>query len=81
MALRILLAVLGSTFSFVSRTRDSFRRQLSRDVVIEITPGIFQPRRRLDRAMVAAAWDGTAHADVSEHPDACAVHAVGFNMV
>ena len=27
------------------------------------TPGIFQPRRRLDRAMVAAAWIGTAAAD------------------
>ena len=27
------------------------------------TPGIFQPRRRLDRAMVAAAWIGTADAD------------------
>ncbi len=27
------------------------------------TPGIFQPRRRLDRAMVAAAWSGTADAD------------------
>ena len=27
------------------------------------TPGIFKPRRRLDRAMVAAAWIGTADAD------------------
>lgn len=27
------------------------------------TPGIFQPRRRLDRAMVAAAWQGSADAD------------------
>jgi GTP-binding protein Era len=27
------------------------------------TPGIFAPRRRLDRAMVAAAWAGTADAD------------------
>ena len=27
------------------------------------TPGIFRPRRRLDRAMVAAAWIGTADAD------------------
>ena len=27
------------------------------------TPGIFPPRRRLDRAMVAAAWIGTADAD------------------
>jgi GTP-binding protein Era len=29
------------------------------------TPGIFAPRRRLDRAMVAAAWAGAADADVA----------------
>src|SRR5580700_8798337 len=29
------------------------------------TPGIFAPRRRLDRAMVAAAWSGAADADIS----------------
>jgi len=28
------------------------------------TPGIFSPRRRLDRAMVAAAWEGATDADV-----------------
>jgi GTP-binding protein Era len=28
------------------------------------TPGLFRPRRRLDRAMVAAAWGGAADADV-----------------
>jgi len=28
------------------------------------TPGLFQPRRRLDRAMVAAAWGGAADADI-----------------
>ena len=28
------------------------------------TPGIFKPRRRLDRAMVAAAWSGAADADI-----------------
>src|SRR5579862_1386544 len=27
------------------------------------TPGIFEPRRRLDRAMVAAAWAGASDAD------------------
>ncbi|MBF0561493.1 MAG: GTPase Era [Alphaproteobacteria bacterium] len=27
------------------------------------TPGIFNPKRRLERAMVAAAWDGAADAD------------------
>src|SRR5438270_4257160 len=29
------------------------------------TPGIFAPRRRLDRAMVAAAWAGAADADAT----------------
>jgi GTP-binding protein Era len=29
------------------------------------TPGIFAPRRRLDRAMVAAAWAGASDADVT----------------
>jgi GTP-binding protein Era len=28
------------------------------------TPGIFEPRRRLDRAMVAAAWGGASDADL-----------------
>ena len=28
------------------------------------TPGLFKPKRRLDRAMVAAAWGGAADADV-----------------
>ncbi|MBJ3763606.1 GTPase Era [Maribius pontilimi] len=28
------------------------------------TPGLFQPRRRLDRAMVAAAWSGASDADI-----------------
>src|SRR3972149_3523431 len=28
------------------------------------TPGIFAPRRRLDRAMVRAAWQGAAGADL-----------------
>ncbi len=33
-------------------------------IVFVDTPGLFQPRRRLDRAMVAAAWGGAADADV-----------------
>ncbi len=33
-------------------------------IVFVDTPGLFQPRRRLDRAMVAAAWSGAADADV-----------------
>ncbi|SMH47966.1 GTPase Era [Maritimibacter sp. HL-12] len=33
-------------------------------IVLVDTPGLFRPRRRLDRAMVAAAWAGVADADV-----------------
>jgi GTP-binding protein Era len=34
-------------------------------IVFVDTPGLFQPRRRLDRAMVAAAWGGAADADIT----------------
>ena len=33
-------------------------------IVLVDTPGLFKPRRRLDRAMVAAAWGGAADADI-----------------
>ncbi|MGB1033728.1 MAG: GTPase Era [Paracoccaceae bacterium] len=33
-------------------------------IVFVDTPGLFRPRRHLDRAMVAAAWGGAADADV-----------------
>ena len=33
-------------------------------VVLVDTPGIFAPKRRLDRAMIAAAWKGAADADL-----------------
>ncbi|MCL6251337.1 GTPase Era [Altererythrobacter sp. KTW20L] len=33
-------------------------------LILVDTPGIFEPRRRLDRAMVNAAWEGTHAADV-----------------
>jgi GTPase len=36
-------------------------------LVLVDTPGIFQPRRRLDRAMVRAAWGGAEDADVIVH--------------
>lgn len=36
-------------------------------LVFTDTPGIFAPRRRLDRAMVAAAWEGIDGADVILH--------------
>ena len=32
-------------------------------MILTDTPGIFEPKRRLDRAMVAAAWEGTSEAD------------------
>jgi GTPase len=34
-------------------------------ILLVDTPGIFSPRRRLDRAMVAAAWCGAADADLA----------------
>ncbi len=34
-------------------------------IVFVDTPGLFRPRRRLDRAMVRAAWGGAADADVT----------------
>lgn len=37
----------------------------SSQVLLVDTPGIFRPRRKLDRAMVAAAWTGAADADLA----------------
>lgn len=34
-------------------------------IILVDTPGIFAPRRRLDRAMVAAAWGGAQDADIA----------------
>lgn len=36
-------------------------------IVLVDTPGIFSPRRRLDRAMVASAWGGAEEADAVVH--------------
>jgi GTP-binding protein Era len=36
-------------------------------IVLVDTPGIFSPRRRLDRAMVASAWGGADDADIVVH--------------
>src|SRR5215211_7823624 len=33
-------------------------------ILLVDTPGIFEPKRRLDRAMVAAAWTGAQDADL-----------------
>ena len=36
-------------------------------IVLVDTPGIFQPRRKLDRAMIRAAWGGAKDADIIVH--------------
>lgn len=36
-------------------------------LILVDTPGVFEPKRRLDRAMVASAWSGAADADVLVH--------------
>jgi GTP-binding protein Era len=46
------------------RVRAVVMRGESQLVLVD-TPGIFTPRRRLDRAMVAAAWSGAKDADVA----------------
>ena len=46
------------------RVRAVVMRGESQLVLVD-TPGIFTPRRRLDRAMVAAAWGGAQDADLS----------------
>jgi GTP-binding protein Era len=47
-------------------------------IVLVDTPGIFQPRRRLDRAMVRSAWMGAEDADAVVHlVDAVAELAAG----
>jgi GTP-binding protein Era len=36
-------------------------------IILVDTPGIFSPRRRLDRAMVRSAWNGSEQAEVTVH--------------
>ncbi len=63
--------LVGAKVSIVSRKVQTTRMRV-RGVVIEgqsqlvlvDTPGIFEPKRRLDRAMVNAAWAGAADADL-----------------
>ncbi len=67
----LLNRMVGAKVSIVTHKVQTTRARI-RGVVIEgeaqivfvDTPGLFQPRRRLDRAMVAAAWGGAADADV-----------------
>ena len=63
-------ALVGSKVAIVSpkvqTTRMTVRGVAIKDdaqVVFVDTPGIFKPRRRLDRAMVKAAWSGAGDAD------------------
>ncbi|WP_291685134.1 GTPase Era [Bradyrhizobium sp.] len=64
-------ALVGSKVTIVSRKVQT-TRALIRGIVIENnaqiilvdTPGIFSPKRRLDRAMVSTAWSGAHDADV-----------------
>jgi len=63
-------ALAGSKVSIVSPKPQTTRFRIravvmhqGAQLVLVDTPGIFAPRRRLDRAMVAAAWGGAQDAD------------------
>jgi GTPase len=64
-------ALVGQKVAIVSPKVQTTRQRLvgiaiheTAQLILVDTPGIFQPRRRLDRAMVKAAWDGAGEADV-----------------
>jgi GTP-binding protein Era len=67
----LLNALVGSKVTIVSRKVQT-TRALIRGIAIEgrsqlifvDTPGIFAPKRRLDRAMVTTAWSGAHEADL-----------------
>lgn len=67
----LLNALVGSKVSIVTHKAQTTRAQIrgvvtdgDAQVVFIDTPGIFAPRRRLDRAMVEAAWTGAGDADI-----------------
>jgi GTPase len=64
-------ALVGQKVAIVSPKAQTTRTRLmgiaiagEAQILLLDTPGIFEPRRRLDRAMVAAAWAGAADADL-----------------
>ena len=66
----LLNALVGTKVSIVTQKAQTTRAQIrgvvtegESQIVIIDTPGIFAPKRRLDRAMVEAAWAGAGDAD------------------
>jgi GTP-binding protein Era len=64
-------ALVGQKVAIVSPKAQTTRARLMgiaiqgrSQILLVDTPGIFEPRRRLDRAMVAAAWTGAQDADL-----------------
>ena len=64
-------ALVGQKVAIVSPKAQTTRARLmgiaiegETQLLLVDTPGIFEPRRRLDRAMVAAAWGGAEGADL-----------------
>ena len=67
----LLNRMVGAKVSIVTHKVQTTRARIrgvamdgSAQLIFVDTPGLFKPRRRLDRAMVAAAWGGAADADV-----------------
>jgi GTP-binding protein Era len=64
-------ALVGQKVAIVSAKAQTTRTRImgiaiegESQILLLDTPGIFRPKRRLDRAMVAAAWGGAAEADL-----------------
>jgi GTP-binding protein Era len=64
-------ALVGQKVAIVSPKAQTTRARLmgiaiegAAQILLVDTPGIFEPKRRLDRAMVAAAWSGAQDADL-----------------
>ena len=67
----LLNRMVGAKVSIVTHKVQTTRSRIrgvcmegAAQIVFVDTPGLFRPRRRLDRAMVAAAWGGAADADI-----------------